>query len=116
MNIFLNFQDVQRRNLLVMEDVHTLAITIGEAIWRSNAMFTSAVQDYLYSGEFIDLTDTYKMNASIIAQLTNGDLTPEEACAQSNALWVERINEIRMPGIPVINTANFRSVGMSENF
>ena len=116
MTIHQNLRNAERMNMILMEDVDGMRITIGECISASNAYFTEVVQLFIYPTEFADLTETYRQNAAIIAQLTNGDITPAEACAQSNELWVARINQIRMPGIPIINTANFRSAGMSENF
>lgn len=109
MTIHENIKEVQRRNLVIMEDLEAGTLTIGEAIIASCSNWEDVIQEILYDLEQIDLTPQKKENAAIIAKLGNKDIGAMEAAAASNSLWVEAINKIRRPDMSQFHVSKYHS-------
>lgn len=117
LSISQQFQDAQRRNLLLMEEVEAETKPRQDAAMESNRLFitiATQVLELLHKNEareeiLNDLEQAAGSNVDIFILLGKKDIAANDAALQSNALWVKAINKIRNPGEPVINTSTFTS-------
>lgn len=105
-------KDAERKNLLLMQDLEVKPGKFAEAIESSYNIWISIIKsnEYLYQSESLEAFDSViEENAKIIAKLFDGDITAPEAAAQSNAIWIGKINSIRNPGVPIINLKKYNT-------
>lgn len=102
--------EVQRLNLIVMENIATVGFEQVSERKKSNTIYINLIKEsILYQNEKVDFLQIENQNKAIIIQLVEGEITPQEASIQSNSLWIDFINTLRAPNLPKLNFATIQN-------
>jgi len=102
-------KNAQLSNLIIIEDLEADKHNVAAAAILSAGTFVQAFKamQTLYNNESDYFTDDTE-NTAIIKQVFEKQITAAEGAAQSNALWIERLNKLREPGAVVFNRDKFK--------